>query len=212
MILEQSSEYKKFKNYFKEVCTIIYWTLLVLLILFAIFLLYYYIAIKLYETKGDKYEPKFSIYTVVSGSMEPTIKVYDVIVNTKITNIDEVSVNDVITFISTSQVNKGMTVTHRVIGTKKLDDGSTCLITRGDNNIQEDSACVKKENIIGVTKAVIPGFGKVQMILANRFGWLLIVIVPSLYVIIKDILKILNLSKEIKNDEKNKAKKRIKKQ
>ena len=100
-----------------------------------------------------------------------------------------------------------MTITHRVVGTKKLDDGSTCLITRGDNNTQEDQACVKEQDIIGVTKAVIPGLGKIQFFLSSKLGWLLIIVLPALYIIVKDIIKIFNLSNDIKqNDKKSNSK------
>lgn len=192
------------KGLFKYISTVISWTIFMLLIIVGILLLYYYISLKLYATKGDKYEPKFSVYTIVSQSMEPTISVYDVIINSKINDISEVKINDVITFISTWQVTHGMTITHRVVGTKTLDDGSTCLVTRGDNNTQEDQACVKESNIIGVTKAVIPGLGKIQFFLASKAGWLLVILLPALYIIVNGILKVFKLSKDVKNDNKKK--------
>lgn len=194
------------KGLFKYISTVVSWTIFVLLVIVGILLIYYYISVRLYATKGEKYEPKFSVYTIVSQSMEPTINVYDVIINTRVDDIKDVKVNDVVTFISTWQVTQGMTITHRVVGTKTLDDGSTCLITRGDNNTQEDETCVKENNIIGVTKAVIPGLGKIQFFLSSKMGWLFLILIPALYIIVKDILKIFKLSKEIKeenNDENN---------
>ena len=82
-----------------------------------------------------------------------------------------------------------MTITHRVDGTKTLDDGETCLVTRGDNNTQEDMACVRKSDLIGVTKAVIPGLGKIQFFLSSKMGWLILIIFPALYIIFKDVAK-----------------------
>ena len=186
------------KGLFKYLSSVISWTIFVLLIIIGVLLIYYYISVKLYATKGEKYEPQFSVYTIVSGSMEPTISKFDVIINTKVDDIEDVKINDVVTFISTWNVTYGMTVTHRVVGTKILDTGETCLVTRGDNNTQEDAACVKEENLIGVTKAVIPGLGKIQYFLSSSMGWLLIILVPALYIIIKDIIKIFNLAKDIK--------------
>ena len=192
------------KGLFKYISTVISWTFFILLIIVGVLLLYYYLSINLYSAKGDKYEPKFSIYTIVSQSMEPTISVYDVIVNTKINSIEDVKVNDVVTFISTWQVTQGMTITHRVVGTKILDDGSKCLITRGDNNTQEDQSCVKEENIIGITKAVIPGLGKIQFFLSSKLGWIVVIILPALYIIIKDLLKVLKIVKKEELEEKKK--------
>ena len=199
---EKKEIYHNIKGFFTYIYTIISWTIFVLLITVGVLLIYYYISVRLYATKGEKYEPQFSIYTIVSGSMEPTISVYDVIINTKVKDINDIHINDVITFVSTWPITDGMTITHRVVGTKETDDGSTCLITRGDNNTQEDPTCVKKSSIIGITRAVIPGLGKIQFFLANRFGWLLIVILPALYVIIKGFVKIFRLKQEIDTDNK----------
>ncbi len=193
-----------FKGLFKYISTVVSWTVFILLCVVGVLLVYYFISVRLYATLGEKFEPKFSVYTVVSESMEPTIDKYDVIVNTKINSIDDIKVNDVVTYISTWQVNYGMTVTHRVIGTKTLDDGSKCLITRGDNNTSEDPICVKKSNVIGVVKAVIPSLGRIQFFLSSSIGWLLVILIPALYIIVKDILKIFNLSKEIKDENKTK--------
>lgn len=201
---KESETHYNFKGLFKYISTVISWTIFVLLIIVGILLIYYYISVKLYATKGEQFEPKFSIYTIVSESMEPTISKFDVIVNTKVNNIEDVKINDVITFISTWKVTYGMTITHRVVGTKTLDNGETCLITRGDNNTQEDMACVKKSDLIGVTKAVIPGLGKIQFFLSSSSGLLLIILIPALYIIIKDIIKIFNLSKEIKDEREEK--------
>ncbi len=191
------------KSFFKYISTVISWTIFVLLVIVGALLIYYFVSMRLYASYGEKFEPKFSVYTIVSISMEPTINVYDVIINTKVDNPSEIKQGDVITFISTWQVTYGMTITHRVIGTKTLDDGSLCYITRGDNNTQEDQACVKENNVIGKVKAVIPGLGRIQSFLSSSLGWLLIVIVPALYIIVKDILKLFRLSKEVKEENNN---------
>ena len=187
----QKNNYIWILNYLKEVFS---WTIFSILMVIGALLLYYFVSIRLYAAKGEKYEPLFSVYTIVSGSMTPTINVYDVIINTKVKDINDVKINDVVTFISTWEVNSGMTVTHRVIGTKVLDNGETCLITRGDYNTGQDQSCVKKENLIGVTRAVIPKLGNIQAFLSSRIGWLLVVILPILYLLAKNVLKIIKLA------------------
>ena len=198
---EEQISRNNFKGFFKYISTVISWTIFVLLVFVGVLLLYYFISMRLYATYGEKFEPKFSVYTIVTISMEPTINVHDVIINTRVDDPDEIKIGDVITFTSTWQVTYGMTITHRVVGTKKLDDGSLCYITRGDNNTQEDQACVKENNVIGKVKAVIPGLGRIQSFLSSSLGWLLIIIVPALYIIVKDILKLFKLSKEVKEEE-----------
>ena len=137
--------------------------------------------------------------------MEPTIKTKDVIVNVRVNKLSDVKVNDVITFISSWQVNYGMTMTHRVVGIQKTDDGKPCLVTKGDNNTQEDAVCVTEENLVGVVKAVIPGLGKIQLFLSSTLGWLLIIIIPALYIIVKDIMNIFSITfKDGKDNKDNK--------
>ncbi len=199
------------KGLLKYISTVVSWTLFVILVIVGVLLVYYYVSLKLYQTKGERFEPKFSVYTIVSQSMEPTINVFDVIINTKVDDPKDIKINDVITFISTWQVTYGMTITHRVVGTKTLDDGSLCYITRGDNNTQDDQACVKESNVIGVVKAVIPGLGNIQFFLSSRMGWLLLIILPALYIIVKDILKIIKMANTIDDEEDSNKNKKDKK-
>ena len=193
------------KGFLKYISTVVSWTMFVLLVLLGILLIYYFISVKLFALKGEKYEPFFSIYSVQSGSMEPTISYKDVIINLK-ADIDDVKVNDVITFISAWQVNYGMTMTHRVVAIQTMDDGSTCLVTRGDSNTNDDQVCVTEENLIGIVKAVLPGFGKVKDFLSSFLGWLLIIIIPALYVIVKDIIKLFNIEDKVERKKNNKQK------
>mgnify|MGYP003299960878 CR=1 FL=1 len=158
-----------------------------MLSIIGVLLIYYFISSQLYATKGEKYEPVFSIYTIVSGSMEPTIKVYDVIINTRVNDDKDIKVNDVITFTSTNANTAGMTITHRVIGIRELDDKSLCYVTRGDNNTNEDPSCVASKNVIGKVSAVVPSLGRIQFFLASKAGWLLVVVIPALYIMQVDL-------------------------
>lgn len=189
------------KLIFKYISTIISWTFFVLLSIIGILLIYYFISSRLYATKGEKYEPAFSVYTIVSGSMEPTIKVYDVIINTKVDSKKDIKINDVITFTSTNATTAGMTITHRVIGIKELDDKSLCYVTRGDNNTSEDPSCVASNNVIGKVSAVIPQLGRIQFFLASKFGWLCLIVLPALYIIIKDLIKLFKYTRKNKEED-----------
>ena len=213
--MEDNKTVFSIKSFFRYISTVISWTIFVLLVILGILLLYYFISVKLLASKGENYEPLFSIYSVQTGSMEPTIKTKDVIVNVRVNKLSDVKVNDVITFISTWQVNYGMTMTHRVVGIQKTDDGKPCLVTKGDNNTQEDAVCVTEENLVGVVKAVIPGLGKIQLFLSSTLGWLLIIIIPALYIIVKDIMNIFSITfkdgKDNKNNKDNKEDKDKKK-
>ena len=94
---------------------IVSWTIFALLMLLAAFLIYYVIATNIYARKGERFKPIVSLYTIISGSMLPTIQVYDVVVNQRIDDPTKLQEGDIITFISQSKINYGETITHRII-------------------------------------------------------------------------------------------------
>lgn len=92
----------------------------------------------------------YSLLEVVSGSMEPTIHVGDLIlIDTK---DSAYHVNDIVTF---KDVN-GDFVTHRIL---HIEEGE--MVTKGDNNNTEDSAMSTKD-IVGKYLFRIPNAGKVM--------------------------------------------------
>lgn len=191
--MKPRENYNRFKQITKFIANAISWTVLVILLLIAGFLVYYYIANKVYASKGEKYEPAVGLYTIVSPSMTPNLNVYDVIVNVKVKNVDDIKVGDIITFISTSSISKGLTITHRVVAIVETAEGKE-FKTQGDNNLTPDSATVPFRNVLGKVLIRIPQLGRVQYFLASSYGWLLIVVIPALFIIVSDVLKILKLT------------------
>lgn len=173
---------------------VISWAVFVILLIAAIFLFYYFIATKIYAAKGPGYEPKFSIYTIISGSMEPKIKVYDTVINVRVNDPSEIKKGDVITFISSSSLSNGTTITHRVKKVITDEDGKVCYVTRGDNNPIDDQACAKYQNVLGKVIIKIPQLGRIQFFLASKAGWLICILIPALVVIVRDVMKIMKLS------------------
>lgn len=173
---------------------ILSWALFIILILIAIFLIYYYIANKIYVSKGAGYEPKFSIYTIATGSMTPNINQFDAVINMRIDDPNDLKVGDVITFRSSSPTTVSMTITHRIKAITEDSEGNICFVTKGDANPIEDESCAKYKNVIGKVIIRIPGLGNIQRFLASGIGWLLFILIPALVIIIKDILRLTRLS------------------
>ena len=192
---------------FKIIGKVISWALFIILLIAAIFLIYYYIATKIYAAKGPGYEPKFSIYTIISPSMTPVINTYDTIINVRVDKPEDIAVNDVITFISTSVLNPGTTITHRVIGITKDEKGNVCYQTKGDFNNVEDQACAKYSNVIGKVILKIPQLGRLQFFLASKAGWLLCILIPAIIIIVRDIMRIIKLTSIKKTTTKIETKK-----
>lgn len=187
----------KIRNFFnnriiKIITKVISWIVLIFLILLASILIYYVVSSKLCEKMGKKYEPLISLYTIVSPSMEPNIRVYDVII-TKKTNPNDIKEGDVITFISTSTLGEGLTVTHRVKSVVRTEN-DVKFRTQGDNNNTPDSALVTSNNLLGKVVFTIPQLGRIQFLLQSKEGWLFCLLIPAIIVVVYDVVKVLKLS------------------
>lgn len=194
-----NSEVKKksnFREILKFLSTIVSWTVFTLLMLVMIALVYYFIAVRIYAAKGSGHEPKFSLYTIITPSMTPNINVYDVVIDVKVDKPEDIKINDVITFNSSIPGVHGGTITHRVIAVSKDADGNYHYRTKGDYNLVDDGVDVDFNSIVGKVALRIPQLGRAQAFLATKAGWLICVLVPALYVIIKDILKIIRLKSD----------------
>lgn len=185
----------------KNIISTLSWTLLVLLIAIALFLVYVGVSTKFYSRNVNGKKPMFTLYTIISPSMEPNIKVYDTIVNKKV-DINRIEVGDVITFISTSNQSRGLTVTHRVKNINKNDDGTIAFQTQGDNNLSPDTATVDGEHFIGKVIFKVPQLGRIQFLLSSRNSWLLLIMLPSLYLLVKYIIKLVKILKMEESVEK----------
>lgn len=190
--MKSKTNYSGFKGIFNFISTIVSWTALVILVLIALFLAYYTVGNKLSASKGERFEPFVSLYTIISPSMTPNINVWDVIVAKKVNSPNEIKVGDVITFISTSSISRGMTITHRVVAITS-DENGIAYQTKGDNNLSPDSAPAKYDNVIGKVIFRIPQLGRIQDFLASKGGWLIAIVIPALFIIISDILKVFKL-------------------
>ncbi len=97
----------------------------------------------------------YQVFNVISGSMEPTYSVGDLIY-VKSVDPDSVQVGDPITFV----LNEDLVVaTHRVI---RVDGENRHFYTKGDANETADAAPVHFNNLIGVPQFSIPLLGYVS--------------------------------------------------
>jgi signal peptidase len=118
----------------------------------------------------------YRYYDVLTGSMEPTYHVGDLIF-VRVTDASEINVGDPVTF------NPGATddsyLTHRVV--EKIEDyqgtGVTCFRTRGDANETDDPFVIDASRMIGVVKLRIPVVGYVVKFVQVHYIMVIIFIV-----------------------------------
>ena len=134
----------------KKILDTITSTLVVLVVVFAVFLM---------GTRLMGYQ----VFNVVSGSMEPTYSVGDLLYVMEV-DPDGIKVGDPITFV----LNEDLVVaTHRVV---KVDAQNRQFTTKGDANSSEDAAPVHFNNLIGVPVFAIPLLGYVSAYIQNPPG------------------------------------------
>ena len=134
----------------KKIWNIVSTTLVVLMVLCAVFLM------------GSRLLG-FQCYTVISGSMEPEYSVGDLLY-VKEVNPNNIKVGDPVTFI----LNEDLVVaTHRVV---EIDAKNQRFYTKGDANEIADSEPVHFNNVIGVPQFSIPKLGYVSNFVQNPPG------------------------------------------
>lgn len=140
----------------------------------------------------------YRIYSVVSGSMEPTLNVGSLVIIRK-TCPSEIKTGDIITFTVSKQ--DSIKVTHRVVG---IDLAKEAFITKGDANTSIDGP-VKFENLVGKIVLGIPYLGFFAVFIKTKEGMLIVavfLITILIVAIITDILKNYRLKTNKKNNEK----------
>lgn len=90
----------------------------------------------------------YSVFRVVTGSMEPTIPTGSVLLSRQ-TEIEDIAVGDIICFRARIPEIYNAIVTHRVVNAARGPAGEVYLETRGDANAVSDAYYVDADNLVG---------------------------------------------------------------
>ena len=142
----------------------------------------------------------FMMFRVVTGSMEPTIHVGALLVTQEV-EIGSVQLNDIICFRTQEAEIWGKIVTHRVVDSIPLADGTVLLETKGDANLVADGYYVNQDNFVGKVIWYTGDDSVLASIFSfftNEVGFLACIVFPCLLLvsmILKDCVK--NIRKEL---------------
>lgn len=130
--------------------------------------------------------PRFGwrIDVVLSGSMEPQLKVGSVVI-TRPLDVGSTNAGDIITF--RSPLN-GKFTTHRVISV--ATSPSLILRTKGDANEDADPFVVGSQSVVGKVCLNIAYLGYVTQFIKSRLGLLLTLFLPGLTIIVIETINI----------------------
>lgn len=146
----------KSKNRKKVLSSVIYLVLILFLIINIILVLQ--------STFNSQKVPNlfgYKTFSIITGSMEPTLKVNDLII-TKNCKEKDINKGDIITYKRGSSI-----ITHRVDNIQN-ENGTIYYLTKGDGNYIYDEYKVKYKDIEGKYVKRIPKIGKVVSVLKNR--------------------------------------------
>lgn len=121
------------------------------------------------------------VFSVLSGSMEPTYHVGSLIY---VKNVDpyELKSGDVITFM----LDEDTVATHRIVEVVPDENDSTVVRfrTKGDANDVEDGGLVHYKNVIGTSVFTIPKLGYVANYIQNPPGMYVAISVGAIMVLL----------------------------
>ena len=144
-------------NKIKKILKAIFWIILVFIAIYSTIIIFQKIIWK------DK-TPSFLGYKnfiVLTGSMEPTLNIGDIVFVKETTDIKE---QDIVSF----KVNNAV-VTHRIIEIKKEDE-KTFYITKGDANSSNDTELLSIENVEGKYSFKISFLGNLILFFQKPIG------------------------------------------
>ena len=183
---------------FNYMSSILMYAFIVIFILIGLLLVVYFVDSKRSMQKLEK--PLYGAYVIVSGSMEPIIKIKDAVLIKRV-DPDSIQRGDVVTYLSNDESYYGIMITHRVVNIQE-ENGEKIYYTKGDHNETVDRSPIKGDQIYGKVVMRIPKIGYIKYFLVSSYGWIIAIVIPSLGIIIYDILKIL---RNVKDDRKEKV-------
>ena len=156
----------------------------------------------------------YSVFRVITGSMEPEIPTGALLVVQK-TPMEEIKEKDIVTFRSREAGRFDMIITHRVISVYEGADRRLYLETKGDANQYADGQYVDETYLIGKviyhTKEgnVVAG---ILSVLTSKMGFLACIVLPCLLIgafVMRDCLKTMRkeldaMNREIAKEQKEK--------
>ena len=145
----------------------------------------------------------YSVFRVMTGSMEPTIRTDSLIVTQRV-EPDQVEVGDVISFYSMDPAHGGAVNTHRVVSIEQ-DGDQFCYTTKGDANGLADPYLTLSEDMIGKVIFVSYPLGVLVHLLSNPLIFLPFIILPLFLILLYNLIRTIRTAKGLVKEEEEAA-------
>ena len=145
----------------------------------------------------------YSVFRVMTGSMEPEIREDSLLVVKKIPP-EDIAPGDVISFFSPDPMLEGAVNTHRVVRVEK-ESGRIQFITKGDANVIEDTYPVDASALVGRVVFQSYGLGRAVSLLANPLVFGIIILLPLLIILLMNLYRAVRIAADIAKKEEEEA-------
>ena len=144
-----------------------------------------------------------NVYYIATPSMEPDLKVGDVILSKNIKDYSKLEIGDIISYNGEEGSYKGKLITHQIIDIKE-ENGKYIFITKGTNKNSTVDPDVREDQVVSKMLFEIPLIGKLVKLLSNKYAFFFILIVPLAIMLVFEFKNLFKIFKEEDEEEKKK--------
>ena len=145
----------------------------------------------------------YSVFRVMTGSMEPEIR-EDSLLVVKKTPPEDIAPGDVISFFSPDPMLEGAVNTHRVVRIEK-ENGRIQFITKGDANVIEDAYPTDGSALVGRVVFKSYWLGKTVSLLSNPLVFGTIILLPLVIILVMNLCRAVRIAADIAKKEEEEA-------
>ena len=145
----------------------------------------------------------YSVFRVMTGSMEPEIR-EDSLLLVKKTSPEDIAPGDVISFFSPDPMLEGAVNTHRVARIEK-ENGRIQFITKGDANVIEDAYPTDGSALVGRVVFKSYWLGKTVSLLSNPLVFGTIILLPLVIILVMNLCRAVRIAADIAKKEEEEA-------
>ena len=121
----------------------------------------------------------FQFYTVLSGSMEPKIPTYSLVLSKSIKSDDELVPGTIITFHA-NRLGEDTVLTHTLAKTEVESDGRVRYYTQAYAYEGLDEYHTYRQDIVGIYVMHVPFVGKIVLFFQSPYAWFTVLIVVGI--------------------------------
>lgn len=145
----------------------------------------------------------YSVFRVLTGSMEPTIET-DSLILVRREEPSEIKKDDIISFYSKDPSHDGAVNTHRVVSVEQEGE-LWYYTTKGDANQIVDSYVTTSDDLIGKVVFTSHPLGILVRLLANPLVFISLILLPLFVILFSNLTRTIRLAKQMAKEEEEAA-------